>query len=149
MRNLQSQVVELVQRPRTMLKTLYFIGGHQFFQISEWYKSFMTGVKIFSFIGRGSIIWDRGDNFSKFIYQRTHRGASHRGTWTGCISGIMFQNRWSNEKSVVLSGTSFLKKMVRLYVTISRIYSYVFTGPGHLFWTYLNTPRWHKLWFSV
>ena len=149
MRNLQSQVAELVQRPRTMLKTLYFIGGHQFFQISEGYKSFMTEVKNFFIYWPGKHNLDRGDNFSKFINQRTHRGASHRGTWTGCISGIMFQNRWSNEKSVVLSGTSFLKKTVRLYVTISRIYSYVFTGPGHLFWTCLNTPSWHKLWFSV
>ena len=26
---------------------------------------------------------DRGGNFSKFINRGNHRGASHRGTWTG------------------------------------------------------------------
>ena len=30
-------------------------------------------------------MWDQGSNFIKFIDQGNHRGASHRGTWTGCI----------------------------------------------------------------
>ena len=37
-------------------------------------------------VGRGGIIWDREGNFSKFIYRGSHWGASHWGTWTGCIS---------------------------------------------------------------
>ena len=37
--NLQSQVPELVQRPRITLKILYFSGGHQVFQISPGLKS--------------------------------------------------------------------------------------------------------------
>ena len=39
MRNLLSQGVELVQRPRTMLKKLYFGVGYQIFQISPGVKS--------------------------------------------------------------------------------------------------------------
>ena len=50
----------------------------------------MTGVKTHSFIGRGDIIWELGDNFSKFIDRGSHRGASHWGTWTGCIKGSLF-----------------------------------------------------------
>ena len=38
-RNLSSQVAELVQRLRTMLKILYFSGGHQILQISQAIKS--------------------------------------------------------------------------------------------------------------
>ena len=38
-RNLLSQGVELVERPRTMLKILYFGGGYQIFQISPGVKS--------------------------------------------------------------------------------------------------------------
>ena len=38
-RNLWSQVAGLVGRPRTILKIFYFIGGHQFFQISPGIKS--------------------------------------------------------------------------------------------------------------
>ena len=38
-RNLWSQVAGLVGRPRTILKIFYFIGDHQFFQISPGIKS--------------------------------------------------------------------------------------------------------------
>ena len=37
-RNLRSHVVELFQRPRTMLKILYFSWDHQFFKKSLWIK---------------------------------------------------------------------------------------------------------------
>ena len=37
-----------------------------------------------SFIDWEGIIWDRGESFSKYIDRGSHRGASHRGTWTGC-----------------------------------------------------------------
>ena len=43
MQNLWSQVAELVRRPRTMVKILYFRGGHQFFQISLGIKSLYDG----------------------------------------------------------------------------------------------------------
>ena len=43
----------------------------------------MTGVENLLFIDWGGMIWDQGDNASKFIDRRSHRGASHRGAWTG------------------------------------------------------------------
>ena len=84
--NLESQVVELARRPRAMLKILYFGGGYQFFPISLGIKSFYDrGRKLMHLlIVGGVIIWYRGGNFSKFIDPGSHRGASHRGTWTGC-----------------------------------------------------------------
>ena len=51
----------------------------------------MTGVKNFFMYWSGEgrdIIWDREDNFSQFIDLGSHRGASHQGTWTGCLSCI-------------------------------------------------------------
>ena len=71
--------------PRTMLKILYFSGGHQFSQISLGIKFLYDRVENL-FIDWGGIICDRGDNFSKFIDRGSHRGASHRVTWTGCNS---------------------------------------------------------------
>ena len=41
------------------------------------YNLFMSGVE-------NLFINDRGGNFSKFIDRGSHRGASHRGTWTVC-----------------------------------------------------------------
>ena len=38
----------------------------------------MAGVENLLFI-------DGGGNFSKFISRENHRGASHRGTWAGCL----------------------------------------------------------------
>ena len=46
-RNLKSQVAELVQRPTIMLKILYFSWGNQFFQISPGISLFMTKVGSF------------------------------------------------------------------------------------------------------
>ena len=52
-RNLKSQVTELVQRPTTMLKTLYFSRGNQFFQISPGIKSLYDRVrKVFYLLAR-------------------------------------------------------------------------------------------------
>ena len=51
------------------------------------------GYKTHSFIARGSIIRDRGDNLSKFIDQWSNHGASHRGTWTRCTNQLTF---WIN-----------------------------------------------------
>ena len=93
----------------------------------------MTGVKNFFIYWPGKHNLGPGRQFQQIYQPENPPGASHRGTWTGRISGILFQNRWSNEKSVVLSGTSFLKKMIRLYVTISRIYSYFLPVVGIYF----------------
>ena len=42
----------------------------------------MTRVEnFFSFFGRGSLIWNRGGNLSKFIGRGSHWGTSHRDTW--------------------------------------------------------------------
>ena len=38
-RDLQTQVAELVPRPKNRLKILYFSGSHQFFRISPEIKS--------------------------------------------------------------------------------------------------------------
>ena len=46
----------------------------------------MTGVETCSFVGRGGIIWDQGDSFSKFIDRGSQRGSSRRDTWTGSFS---------------------------------------------------------------
>ena len=67
-----------------MLKKLYFSGGDQFFQISPEINSLYEWGGKHLFIGWEDIIWDWGDNFSKFIDRGSHRGTSHRGTWTGC-----------------------------------------------------------------
>ena len=89
--NIESHVAELVRRPRTMLKMLYFGGSYQFFQISPGIKSlYDRGKKL---IGRRDIIWVRGGNFSKFIDQGSHRDASHRGTKTGCSSSCQSLKR--------------------------------------------------------
>lgn len=40
-----SEVIELFQRPRIMLKILYFSEDHQFFQNSQEIKFFMAGVE--------------------------------------------------------------------------------------------------------
>ena len=60
----------------------------------------MIGVKNFSCIGRGGIIWDRGDNFRQFIDWGSYQGASHQGDWTGYLQAL----------SVVLSGSGKLKE---------------------------------------
>ena len=70
--------------PRTMLKKLFFDGGHQFFKISPGIKSLYDWGRKHLFISRGGIIWDRGGNFSKNIDRGRHRVASHRGSWKGC-----------------------------------------------------------------
>ena len=67
-----------------MLKKNYFSGGHQLFQISPRTKSTYDRGKKYLFIDQGGIAWDRGGNF-KFIDRGSHRGALHRGTWTGCF----------------------------------------------------------------
>ena len=88
-RNLYSQVAELVQRFRTMLKKIYFGGGDQFFQISSGVKFLHDWGRKYLFIGRGGIILDRGSNLSKFIYRKSHRGTYHRGTWTGVFAAVI------------------------------------------------------------
>ena len=75
--NFKCQVVELVQRPTTMLEdTLFqwellifskFTGG----KVSLWPRS-----KTFLFIGRGGIIWYQRSNFSKLIHRGRYRGIS-------------------------------------------------------------------------
>ena len=45
----------------------------------------MTGEEDLLFVYRAGIVWDWEGNFSKLIEQGSHRGASHRGTWTGCF----------------------------------------------------------------
>ena len=78
--------MDLLRRPRTMLKTLYFSRDHQFFQVSQGITFlYDRGRKPFSFIGRGGIIFDQGTTLSKIINQESHRGASHWATWTGCL----------------------------------------------------------------
>ena len=47
----------------------------------------MTRVKNV-FIYWREVIWDRGGNFRKLIDRGSHRGASHRGTWTGRLKVI-------------------------------------------------------------
>ena len=69
-RNLKSQIAELVRRARTMLKNKF---------LYEWWNTY-------SFIDQGGIIWDRGGNFSKLIDRESHRGTSHQGAWTGCVN---------------------------------------------------------------
>ena len=69
-----------------MLKILYFSGRHQFFQMSPGIKSLYDRGKNFITYCPGRQIWDRGDNFSKFVDRGNHLGASHRGTWTGVYS---------------------------------------------------------------
>ena len=86
-----SQVVELFRRIRTMLKIFYVSGHHQFFHNSPGINFLTTGVAPFSYIGRGSIIWNWGGTFSKIINRGGHRGASHRSTWTGCFGKEKFQ----------------------------------------------------------
>ena len=48
----------------------------------------------------GGIIWDPGGNFSKFIDRAgSHQGASHRGTWTGCVLYFTFQLNYDQTMS--------------------------------------------------
>ena len=80
-RNLKSQVVELVQRPTTILKVLYFSADNQFYQYSPGIKTLYNRGNFFLlFIGREGIIWEWGGNFSKIIHRGSHRGTSHQGT---------------------------------------------------------------------
>ena len=56
MRNLWSQVAELVQRSRTMLEILYFSGGHQIFQTSPGVKClYGRGRKLIYWLGRHNL----------------------------------------------------------------------------------------------
>ena len=92
-RNLMRQVAELFQRPRTMLKILYFSGDHHFFQKWQRINFLYHRGRELSIYGElsiycwGGIIWDRKDTFSKIINRRGHRGASDQGTWTMCVKG--------------------------------------------------------------
>ena len=55
----------------------------------------MTGVENLLFIDwGGGMIWDRDDNFSKFIDRRSHRGASHRvlGLGVSPLNNIVLYN---------------------------------------------------------
>ena len=50
-----------------MLKILYFSGGQQFFKISPGIKAlYNRDRKLFHLLARETV-WDRGDNFRKFI----------------------------------------------------------------------------------
>ena len=81
--NLLSHIVELFQRPRTMLKILYFSGDQHSFQNSLGINFLMTGVATFSYTGRGG-------TFSKIIKRAGHQGASHWGTWTRCLKNSQY-----------------------------------------------------------
>ena len=83
-RNLQSQVAELIQKPRTLLKILYFSGDHQLFKTSPGIKS--------------QQIFDRG----------SHRNASPRGTWTGCSDRLVLSMACSF-KNFTLAKQTFIK----------------------------------------
>lgn len=75
--NFKCQVVELVQRPTTMLEDTLFQWELLIFskftgdKVSLWPRS-----KTFLFIGRRGIIWYQGSNFSKLIHRGRYRGIS-------------------------------------------------------------------------
>ena len=49
------------------------------------------------FISREGIIWDQGDNFSKFIDRESLRGAFHWSIQTGCFyKNVIVDNDWKN-----------------------------------------------------
>ena len=66
-----------------MLKN--FSGGHQFFQISAGIKFLYGRVENLFIYWAGRHNLGPGRQFHKFIDRGSHRGASHRGTWTECI----------------------------------------------------------------
>ena len=64
MRNLWSQVAELVQRSRTMLEILYFSGGHQIFQTSPGVKClYGRGRKLIHLLA-GEALFGAGETIS-------------------------------------------------------------------------------------
>ena len=80
-----SQVRQLFQKPRTVLKILYFSGIQEIFQKLPGIKFLHDQEGELFHLLTVHMILDRGGAFSKIINRGTHWGSSHWGPWTECI----------------------------------------------------------------
>ena len=95
MRILKRQVAELVQRPKILMKILYFSWEHQFSKYRWWWSLNIAGIEDFSIYWmRRHILFhllDRERNFGKSIDQGSQWETSHGGNWTGCMQQILYE----------------------------------------------------------
>ena len=94
-RILKHQVAELVQRPKILMKILYFSWEHQFSKYRWWWSLNIAGIEDFSIYWmRRHILFhllDRERNFGKSIDQGSQWETSHGGNWTGCMQQILYE----------------------------------------------------------